>query len=301
MINTGNFATLLEPGLRKIYGDAYNDYPEEYSKVFAIDSSTKNKEYDQEISTFGLVPTKTQGTGVTFATDPQEMFKKTYTHVAYGLGFSITRELWEDALYRNIKAMPGALARSVRQTVELLAANHFNYAFTASAAYYGSDSKELCATDHPLSTGGTSRNELSTAADLDITSYEQALIDIQAIVDTNGLKISARPKRLIVAPANVFQAQMILKSTQLPDTAYNNYNPAQGTMPGGYETMHWLSDDDAWFIQTDIPNGMTWFWRRRPEFTKDQDWDSENAKFKTTFRASSGWSDWRGVFGSPGS
>ena len=188
MINTANFAELLEPGLRKIYGDAYNDYPEEYSKVFAIDSSSKNKEYDQEISTLGLVPVKTQGSGVTYGSDPAEGYKKTYTHVTYGLGFSITRELWEDALYRNIKAMPGALARSVRQTVELLAANHLNYAFTASSAYYGSDSKELCATDHPLLTGSTSRNELSTAADLDITSYEQALIDIQAMVDTNGLE-----------------------------------------------------------------------------------------------------------------
>jgi phage major head subunit gpT-like protein len=299
MINTSNFAELLEPGLRKIYGDSYNDYPEEYSKVFAVDSSSKNKEYDQEISTLGLVPVKTQGSGISYS-DPSEGYKKTYTHTAYGLGFQITRELWEDALYRNIKAMPSALARSVRQTVEYLAASHLNYAFTASAAYYGSDGKELCATDHPLSTGATSSNELSTAADLDITSYEQALIDIQGMVDSSGLKIAARPKRLIVAPANVFQAQMILKSSMLPDTANNNYNPAQGTMPGGYVVMHWLTDDDAWFIQTDIPNGLTWFWRRRPEFTKDNDWDSENAKFKTTFRASSGWSDWRGIFGSPG-
>jgi hypothetical protein len=196
--------------------------------------------------------------------------------------------------------MPKALARSVRQTVEYLAANHFNYAFTASAAYYGSDSKELCATDHPLVGGGTGRNELSTAADLDITSYEQALIDIQTFVDDASMKVAAKPRRMIIHPSNVFQAQMILKSSMLPDTANNNYNPAQGTMPGGYVVMHWLTDEDAWFIQTDVPNGMTWIWRRRPEFTKDNDFDSENAKFKTTFRASSGWSDWRGIFGSPG-
>ena len=299
MINTANFANLLEPGLRKIYSDEYNDYAEEYSKVFEIDSSTKNKEYDQSLTTLGLVGEKAQGAGVDYS-DPVQGYKKTYTHATYGKGFSITRELWEDALYRNIKAMPKALARSVRQTIEYLAANHLNYAFTASAAYYGSDSKELCATDHPLISGGTSRNELATAADLDITSYEQALIDIQTFVSDESLKIAAKPKKMIIHPSNVFQAQMILKSSMLPDTANNNYNPAQGTMPGGYVVMHWLTDEDAWFVQTDVPNGLTWIWRRRPEFTKDNDFDSENAKFKTTFRAASGWSDWRGIFGSPG-
>jgi hypothetical protein len=299
MVNTTNFAELLEPGLRKIYGDAYNDYPEEYSKVFEVDTSSKNFEQDQSLTGLGLAAVKGQGSSISYS-DAINGYTKTYTHTTYGLGFMITRELWEDALYRNIKGMPKALARSVRQTVEYLAANHFNYAFTASSAYYGSDSKELCATDHPLIGGSTGRNELSTAADLDITSYEQALIDIQTFVDDRSLKVAAKPRRMIIHPSNVFQAQMILKSSMLPDTANNNYNPAQGTMPGGYVVMHWLTDEDAWFIQTDVPNGMTWLWRRRPEFTKDNDFDSENAKFKTTFRCSSGWSDWRGIFGSPG-
>lgn len=296
-INTGNFAELLEPGLRKIYGDAYNDYAEEYSKVFEVDSSSKNFEKDHSITTLGLAQTKHQGASINYA-DPADGYTKTYTHATYGLGFIVTRELWEDALYRNIKGLPKALARSVRQTIEYLAATHLNNAFSSS--YTGSDSKELCATDHPLVKGGTGRNELSTSADLDITSYEQALIDIQTFVDDASLKVAAQPKRMIIHPSNVFQAQMILKSSMLPDTANNNYNPAQGTMPGGYVVMHWLTDEDAWFIQTDVPNGLTWLWRRRPEFTKDNDFDSENAKFKTTFRCSSGWSDWRGVFGSPG-
>lgn len=299
MINTANFAELLEPGLRKIYGDSYNEFPEEYSKVFEVDSSSKNFEKDQSLTTMGLAVLKSQGGGITYA-DPLNGYTKTYTHATYGLGFQVTRELWEDALYRNIKGMPKALARSVRQTIENLAAAHLNYAFTASAAYYGSDGKELCATDHPLIGGGTGRNELSTAADLDITSYEQALIDIQTFVDDVSLKVAAKPKQMIIHPSNVFQAQMILKSSMLPDTANNNYNPAQGTMPGGYVVMHWLTDEDAWFIQTDVPNGLTWLWRRRPEFTKDSDFDSENAKFKTTFRTSSGWSDWRCLFASPG-
>jgi len=135
---------------------------------------------------------------------------------------------------------------------------------------------------------------------LDITSYEQALIDIQAFVDDRGLKVMALPKKLVVHPDNLFQAQIILKSAQLPDTANNDYNPAMNTMPGGVVVMHWLTDSDAWFIKTDCPNGLMYIWRRQPEFTRDNDFDSENAKFKTTFRCSSGWTDPRGIFGSPG-
>lgn len=299
MINSTNFAQLLEPGLRKIYGDEYKDWSVEWTSIFSEDTTTRSFEQDHSITGLGLAVIKTQGASVTYA-DTMNGYTKTYTPVTYGLGFMITRELWEDALYRNIKNMPKALARSVRQTMEVIAANHLNYAFTASAAYYGSDSKELCATDHPLIGGGTGRNELTTAADLDITSYEQMLIDIQTMTDDRGLKIAVRPQKLIVHPSNVFQAQMILKSTQLPDTAYNNFNPAQGTMPGGYNSLHYLTDEDAWFVKTDVPNGLTWLWRRREEFTKDNDFDTENAKFKTTFRVSSGWSDWRGLFGSPG-
>lgn len=297
MIVTGNFAALLEPGLRKIYGDAYKDYPEEYTNVFMVDGSTKSFEQDHGITTLGLVPEKTQGRSVDYD-DPLDGYTKTYTHVTYGLGFKVTREMMEDDLYRKMKAMPKALARSVRQTVEVLAANHLNRAFSNS--YTGADGKELCATDHPLVGGGTFSNELDTAADLSVTSYEQALIDIQEFTDDRGLKMMVQPKKLVVAPANLFQAQMILKSAQLPDTANNNYNPAQGTMPGGIVVMHWLTDADAWFITTDVPNGLNFLWRRRPEFTNDNDWDSENAKFKTTFRCSSGWTDPRGIFGSPG-
>jgi hypothetical protein len=299
MINSTNFAELLEPGLRKLYGDEYNDWSVEWTSIFNVDNSTRAFEQDHSITGLGLAIVKNQGASVSYA-DPINGYTKTYTPITYGLGFQITRELWEDALYRNIKNMPKALARSVRQTMEVLAANHFNYAFTASAAYYGSDGKELCATDHPLIGGGTFRNELSTAADLDITSYEQMLIDIQTFVDDRGLKIAVRPRKLIIHPSNLFNAQMILKSSGLPDTANNNYNPAQGTMPGGFIPLHYLTDEDAWFVTTDVPNGLTWIWRRREEFTKDNDFDSENAKFKTTFRASSGWSDPRCIFGSPG-
>lgn len=295
---TNNFAALLAPGLRKIYGDSYMDYPEEYSIVFDIDT-IKDRNYieDHSITTLGLVTVKAHGKSIDYD-EAYDGYTKRYTFVTYGLGFMVTREMFEDDLYRKMSQMPKALARSVRQTIEITAANVLNRAFNSS--YTGADGKEMCATDHPLIGGGTFQNELTTAADLDVTSYEQALIDIQAFVDDRGLKVATRPTKLIIHPSNEFQANMILKSSQLPDTANNNYNPAQGTMSGGVAKLHWLTDSDAWFIKTDVPDGLTFLWRRRPEFAQDSDFDSENAKFKTTMRFDCGWTDPRGIYGSPG-
>jgi len=296
-VYTTNFSKLLLPGIREIYGLEYAQYPEEYSKVYAVDTSTMAYDEDQGITGLGLVPTKPEGRGITYDQAFQG-YTKRYTHVAYGLGIIITREAYEDDQYRKMRLLPKALARSVRQSIETLGAATFNNAFTASAAYYGGDSKEMCATDHPLIGGGTFSNELDTAADLDISSFEQALLDISEFVDDRGLKVAARPKLLIIPPSLDFQAQYILKSDKLPDSAENNYNPAKGLLP--YTIMHWLTDTDAWFIQTDVPLGLTWLWRRRPEFGEDTDFDSENAKYKTTFRCQCGWTDPRGIFGSPG-
>lgn len=294
-IYTSNFSELLEPGLRNIYGLEYNDHPEEYSKVFEIDSSSKAFEEDLNMTGFGLVSTKAQGAAIDYD-DAFQGYLKRYTHAAYGLGFIVTREMYEDDLYRRIKMLPKSLARSVRQTVETLAASVLNNAFSAS--YLGSDAKEMCATDHPLIAGGTLSNELTTSADLDITSYEQALLDIQAFVDDRGLKTAVRPKKLIIPPALEFTAKQLLRSQQLPGSAYNDINPAFGSID--FTILHWLTDSDAWFIQTDCPNGIQFIWRRRPEFTNDSDFDTENAKYKTTFRCSYGWTDPRGMFGSPG-
>lgn len=294
---TSNMSKLLLPGLRKIYGDEYGEWKEEYSVVFDVDSSAKHSEEDQGITGFGLVPEKAQGESIRFDIAYQG-YTKRYTHVTYGLGFIITQEMWEDALYRNIKRMPKALARSTKSTVEILAANYLNLAF--SATQLGADGVELCSAVHPLVGGGVFRNTLSVPADLDITSFEQALIDIQEFVCDRGLKIAARPLMLVVHPSNDFQAQYILKSDRLPDTANNNYNPARGILPRGHVIMHWLTDPDAWFIKTDVPYGLTFLWRRRPVFKDDTDFNAENAKFKVSFRCSGGWTDPRGVFGSPG-
>lgn len=293
-----DFAALLEPDIRKIYGDAYKDFPEEYSAIFNMETSKKKTETDVGLTGFGLVPEKPEGQAITYDTAFQGL-EKQYTHLAYGMGFSVTREMFEDDLYRKIKGMPAGLARSVRHTIEILGANHLNRAFSNS--YVGADGVELCSELHTTQAGGTYRNELDVAADLDITSYEQMLVDIHTqFIDDRGLKLAVQPKCMIIHPSNIFQAEQILKSAQLPGTANNDYNPAQGTMPGGFKVMHWLTDEDAWFVLTDVPNGLNWFWRRTPEFTKDNDWETENAKFKTTFRCSSGWTDPRGIFGSPG-
>lgn len=296
---TGNFAQLLTPGFRVIWGTEMETFAEEHSKFMNIESSTKNFEEDHSITQFGVVPTKAEGASIAYDT-LFNGFTRRYTHVTYGLGFSVSREMMEDDLYRKIKNMPKALARSVKETVEILAANHLNRAF--NSAFVGGDGVSLCNVAHPtFGGGGTYSNMPVVATDLDVTSFEQALIDIQVnFIDDRGLKLRVMPQKLLVHPSNAFMAEKILKSAQEPDTANNAINPAKGALRGGYEVLHWVTDTDAWFITTDASYGLTWFWRRRPEFTADNDYETENAKHKTTFRASSGWTNPRCIYGSPG-
>lgn len=297
---SGNFnASLLTPGFRVIWGTDQKDWEEEYSKVFDLETSTKNKEEDYSITELGLAVEKAQGASITYDTI-YEGFKKTYTHTTLGLGFSVSREMVEDDLYRKIKQMPKALSRSVKHTVEITAANVLNRA--ATAGYTGGDGKVLLATDHPTyGGGGTYRNTPSTACDLDITSFENALIDIGTVfIDDRGLKMAVKPVKGIIHPSNIFMMEKILKSASEPDTANNAINPAKGSLPQGYVVMHWLTDSDAWFIKTDVSNGLNWFWRRRPEFTQDNDFDTENAKYKATYRCSSGWTNPRALYGTMG-
>ncbi len=296
---TGNFASLITPGFRVIWGTDIKDWEEEYSKVFDLETSSKNKEEDHSITELGLAVEKAQGGSISYDTI-YDGYTKTYTHTTFGLGFSVSREMVEDDLYRKIKQMPKSLSRSVKHTVEIAAANHLNRAFSGS--YLGGDAKALCATDHPTyGGGGTYRNMPSTSADLDITSFENALIDIGTqFIDDRGLKMAVKPVKAIIHPSNVFMMEKILKSSNEPDTANNAITPAKGVLPGGYVVMHWLTDSDAWFIKTDVTNGLNWFWRRRAEFTQDNDFDTENAKYKATYRASSGWTNPRALYGSAG-
>ncbi|MCR4287102.1 MAG: Mu-like prophage major head subunit gpT family protein, partial [Deltaproteobacteria bacterium] len=291
----GNFGELIDPGLRKIYGDTYKDYPEEYSKIFSVESSKKAYEDTLSMTGFGLVPEKTEGTSISYDVAYQG-YDHRLTHLTYGLGFIVTREMYEDDLYRKINSLPRALARSVRHTIEITAGNVLNRAFTST--YAGADGKELCATDHPLIAGGTLKNELTTAADLSMTSFEQALIDLADFTDDRGLLMAAKPKSLVIPSELSWTASQLLGSQKDPESANNAINPANGMVP--FSVNHYLTDPDAWFITTDVPNGLVFYWRRRPEFTKDNDFDSENAKWKTTFRMSVGWDDYRGLFASPG-
>jgi phage major head subunit gpT-like protein len=294
MANRTNFSEALEPGIKKWYGDAYKQYPEQYTKIFDVFNSSKASEHSVSNTGYGLVPVKPEGQSVNYD-DTQQGYKKTHTHVTYGLGFILTRELIEDDLYNIIMRKPKSLARSVRHTVEILGANKLNNGFTTAD---GADGKALLATDHPLLYGGTEQNEPTNSSDLSMTSLEQALIDIAAFTDDRGLLLAATGKRLIIPPALEWTAKQLLGSQKDPESANNAINPANGIMP--YTVNNFLTDPKAWFIKTDVPDSLVFYWRRKPEFTKDNDHDSENKKYKTTFRMSLGHDDWRGIYGSPG-
>lgn len=294
MVSTGNFADLFTPGFRVIFQEKFMSYPEQYSKYFNLKTSTRNHEEDSAVTGFGLAPVKNQGAGIHYD-DPMQGFDVRYDHLTYGLGFIVTRELAEDDEYRAIAKMPASLARSMRLTVETDAANVYNRAFNPS--YTGGDGKELCATDHPLVGGGTQKNELSAAADLDATSFEQALIDIADTTDDRGLLMALQPKMLVVPPELDWTAAKMLESSLDPDTSNNAVNPAKGRLP--YSVWNYLTDPDAWFILCDA-HEVNFFWRRKIEFVQDNDFDTENAKYKSTMRFSRGWSMPWGVFGSPG-
>ena len=298
-ITTGSFSKALWPGVNKWYGRAYNDYPVEHTALFDTYTSRKAFEEDISISSFGLATIKSEGGSVAYDTEQQGYITR-YNHTVYALGFTITREAYEDDLYDVMgKRKATALARSIRQTSETNAANVYNRAFNSS--YTGGDGKELLATDHPNVAGGTYANELSSAADLSETSLEQAYIDIAKLTDDRGLKIALRIKSLIIPVDYTFDAERILESKLRFDSANNDINAlnSMGTIPK-VVTNHYLTDTDAWFLRTDCDEGMKHFVRRSMEFSMDNEFNTENAMYKATIRESWGWSDPRSLFGSPG-
>jgi hypothetical protein len=243
---------------------------------------------------------KSEGAGVQFD-DAQESYTARYTHETIAMAFAITEEAIEDNLYDRLAGRyTRALARSMANTKQVKAANVLNNAFNSS--FTGGDGKELCATDHPLTTGGTFRNELSTAADLSETSIEQSLIDIAAFVDERGLKVSLQGVKLIIPKELQFTAERILKSPQRVGTSDNDINAmaSMGMIPQGYRVNHYLTDTDAFFIMTDAPNGLKQFVRAPIKTAMEGDFDTGNVRFKARERYSFGFSDPRGIFGSPG-
>ena len=290
----------LEPGLNALFGLEYNKYENEHAEIFTSEGSDRAFEEEVMLSGFGSAPVKSEGAGVSFD-DAQESFTARYTHETIAMAFAITEEAIEDNLYDRLAGRyTRALARSMANTKQVKAANVLNNAFSSS--FTGGDGKELCATDHPLVSGGTMRNELSTASDLSETSLEQSLIDIAALVDERGLKVALQGVKLILPKELQFTAERILNSPQRVGSADNDINAmaSMGMIPQGYRVNHYLTDTDAFFIMTDAPNGLKQFVRAPIKTAMEGDFDTGNVRFKARERYSFGFSDPRGIFGSPG-
>jgi len=297
-ISRGQLVKELEPGLNALFGLEYKNYANEHAEIFDTENSDRAFEEEVMLSGFANAPVKAEGTGVSFD-NAQETFTARYTHETLALAFAITEEAIEDNLYDRLASRyTKALARSMANTKQVKAAKVLNNGFGTAD---GGDGKELLATDHPIA-AGTEQNELTTAADLNETSLEQALIDIAALTDERGLKIAARGMKLIVPSALQFTAERLMKSTQRVGTADNDINAvvSMGMIPQGYTVNHYLTDTDAWFIKTDVPNGLKHFVRAPLKTAMEGDFTTGNVRYKARERYSFGFSDWRGIFGSPG-
>lgn len=300
VINTSSFAKALWPGVNAWYGKAYNEYPVEWDKLFDKFTSRKNYEQDVGISSFGLAKIKPEGAPIEYDSENQA-FTTTYTHTVYALGFIITREIMDDDLYDVVgQRKAQGLAFSMRQTKEVIGANVYNLAFSGGPTY--GDGVSMINASHPNFAGGTQSNTLATAADLSEAALEQACIDVSLFTNDRGLRIAVTPELLIIPPQLDFEAARILKSQGRVGTDNNDINALNNMnkFRKGYIVNHYLTDPDAWFIRTNVPNSVKYFERVGDEFNMDNDFDTENAKFKAYSRFSFGVTDWRGIYGSPG-
>lgn len=289
----------LEPGLNALFGLEYKNYENQHTQIYSVESSDRAFEEEVMESGFGEAPVKTEGAGVSYD-QAQEVYTARYTHETIALAFSLTEEAVEDNLYDRLSARyTKALARSMAQTKQIKAAAVLNNAFTTSI---GGDGVALCATNHPTLSGPNLSNTLATAADLSETALEQALIDIAAFTDERGLKIAVQGLKLIIPKELMFTADRIMKSTLRVGTADNDVNAIRnmGMVPQGYVVNNFLIDPDAFFIKTDAPNGMKMFERVSMKTGFEGDFDTGNVRYKARERYSFGFSDPRGLFGSPG-
>jgi hypothetical protein len=290
----------LEPGLNALFGLEYKNYANEHTEIFDTENSDRAFEEEVMLSGFANASVKPEGSGVAFD-NAQETFTARYTHETIALAFAITEEGIEDNLYDRLASRyTKALARSMANTKQVKAANVLNNAFS-STVQPGGDGQALLSTAHPI-IAGTFSNKLSTDADLNETSLEQSLIDIAAFVDERGLKIAARGMKLIIPSELQFTADRLMKSTNRVGTADNDINAIRnmGMIPQGYTINHYLTDSAAFFIKTDVPNGMKHFVRSPIKTSMEGDFDTGNVRYKARERYSFGWSDPRGMFGSAG-
>ena len=290
----------LLPGLNALFGMEYARYGEEHKEIYETETSERSFEEETKLSGFGAAPVKTEGSAISYD-NAQEAFTARYTHETIAQGFSITEEAMEDNLYDSLSARyTKALARSMAYTKQVKAAAVLNNGFTAG--YNGGDGKPLFANDHPLVSGGTNSNIPATAADLNETSLEAAVIQIAAWTDERGLLIAAKPRKLVVPPALQFVATRLLETELRVGTNDNDVNAIKnnGSIPEGYTINHFLTDTNAWFLTTDVPNGMKHFVRTPLQNSMDGDFDTGNVRYKSRERYSFGWSDPLGMYGSQG-
>jgi hypothetical protein len=290
----------LLPGLNALFGLEYSRYGEEHKEIFETESSERSFEEETKLSGFSAAPVKNEGSAIRYD-NAQEAWTARYNHETIALGFSLTEEAVEDNLYDSLSVRyTKALARAMSYTKQTKAAAILNNGFSAAAT--GGDGVALFSTAHPLVNGDTNSNTLTTASDLNETSLEAAVIQIAGWTDERGLLIAAKPKKLVIPPSSMFIATRLLETQQRVGTADNDINALKnnGSIPGGYAVNHFLTDTDAWFLTTDVPNGLKHFVRSPLAQSMDGDFDTGNVRYKSRERYSFGWSDPLGMFGSPG-
>ena len=290
----------LLPGLNALFGLEYAKYGEEAAEIFETESSDRSFEEETKLSGFGAAPVKNEGAAIAYD-NAQEAWTARYNHETISMGFSVTEEAIEDNLYGSLSSRyTKALARAMAYTKQVKGAAILNNAFAAGTTY--GDGQTLCSTAHPLVSGGTNSNRPTTGADLNETSLEAAVIQVAGWTDERGLLIAAKPRKLILPADLQFVATRLLDSDLRPNTADNDINALRnnGTIPDGYSVNHYLTDTNAWFLLTDVPNGLKHFVRTPMQTSMDADFDTGNSRYKARERYSFGVSDPLGVFGSPG-
>ena len=289
----------LLPGLNALFGLEYAKYGDEAAEIFETESSDRSFEEETKLSGFSAAPVKGEGSAISYD-NAQEAWTARYTHETVAMGFSLTEEAIEDNLYDSLSSRyTKALARAMAYTKQVKGASVLNNAFSGTT--YG-DGKTLCATDHPLVSGGTNSNRPAVAADLNETSLEAAVIQIAGWTDERGLLIAAKPTKLVIPPALQFVATRLLDTELRVSTADNDINAIRnnGSIPGGYTVNNYLTDTNAWFLMTDVPNGLKHFVRSPMQTSMDADFDTGNSRYKARERYSFGVSDPLGIYGSPG-
>jgi hypothetical protein len=291
----------LLPGLNALFGLEYAKYGEEHKEIYETETSERSFEEETKLSGFSAAPVKNEGSAIAYD-NAQEAWTARYNHETIALGFSITEEAVEDNLYDSLSSRyTKALARAMAYTKQVKSAAVLNNAFSGTVTY--GDGVSLCSTAHPLVSGGTNSNRPATAADLNETSLENAVIQIAAWTDERGLLIAAKPKKLIVPPSLMFVATRLLETELRVGTTDNDVNAIKnnGSIPDGYTVNHYLTDTNGWFLTTDVPNGLKHFVRSPLANSMDGDFDTGNVRYKARERYSFGVSDPLGIYGSPGS